>query len=146
MESLNNLTAKASTAISAPRGKVWAALVHADAIRSYMFGAEVESTWVEGAPIFWRGVWQGKAYEDKGTILQWQPESRLSYTHFSPLSGLPDAPENYHTVRIELKDDGDQILLLLEQDNNRDEPARAHSEKNWEFMLIGLKKYVEQTA
>jgi len=31
----------------------------------------------------------------------------------------------------------------LSQDNNADEKAKAHSEKNWSMMLDGLKHYVE---
>jgi hypothetical protein len=34
--------------------------------------------------------------------------------------------------------------VSLTQDNNADERALAHSEKNWGAMLEGLKKYVEE--
>jgi hypothetical protein len=63
-----------------------------------MFGTD----WKEGSPIVWQGEWQGKAYQDKGTILKIDQERVLQYSHFSPLSGQPDVPESYHTVTIEL--------------------------------------------
>jgi hypothetical protein len=68
----------------------------------------------------------------------------IQYSHFSPLSGLPEKPENYHTVTIEMSDDGNQTFVWLNQDNNATEEARVHSEKNWGMMLSGLKKFLEQ--
>ena len=65
-----NFIAKASIAINASRQTVWQALMSPDAIKEYMFGARVDSDWREGSPISWTGEWQGKSYEDKGTILQ----------------------------------------------------------------------------
>lgn len=56
----------------------------------------------------------------------------LQHSHFSPLSGLPDAPEYYHTVTAELSGEGVRTTVSLSQDNNPTEQARGHSEKNWE--------------
>jgi len=139
-----NLTAKASTTIHAPSDAVWQALVDPGAIRQYMFGAQVDSDWREGSPITWKGEFKGKPYEDKGKILEVARGKRLRYSHFSPLAGLPDKPENYHTVTIDLSGEGEETRVSLAQDNNADEKALAHSEKNWTAMLDGLKKYVEE--
>lgn len=89
--------AHATTTIHAPVARVWDALVNPALIKQYMFGTNVSSDWKEGSPIVWKGEWQGKSYEDKGVILRLQPERLLQYSHFSPLSGLPEMPENYHT-------------------------------------------------
>ncbi len=139
-----NLIARASVTIDAPCERVWDALVKPEAIKQYMFGTNVVSDWREGSPIIWRGEWQGRAYEDKGAILQLKPGRTLQYSHFSPLSGLPDKPESYHTVTIELSDEGDHTRVSLAQDNNPTEQARKHSEKNWQNMLTALKSYMEQ--
>jgi uncharacterized protein YndB with AHSA1/START domain len=139
-----NMIARASISINVPREKVWTALVTPEAIKHYMFGTNVVSEWHEGSPIVWKGEWQGKSYEDKGVILQFKPGRTIQYSHFSPLSGLPDKPENYHTVTIELSSDGDQTRVSLTQDNNATEEARAHSEKNWVMMLGALKIFLEQ--
>ena len=138
-----NLIATAATTVNAPKEKVWKALVDPVAIKQYMFGTNVVSEWKEGSPIVWKGEWQGRAYEDKGMILQLKPERKLQYTHFSPLSGLPDKAENYHTVTIELSAEGNQTSISLSQDNNETEEAKVHSEKNWEMMLAELKRYLE---
>ena len=138
-----NLIARAAISIKAPSTRVWDALVTPAAIKQYMFGTNVVSAWKEGSAIVWKGVWQGKPYEDKGVILQLKPARTLEYTHFSPLSGLPDEPGSYHTVTIELSAEGPGTRVSLSQDNNLTEQAREHSERNWGMMLAGLKRFVE---
>lgn len=138
-----DLVARASIDIVAAPADVWAALTDPDAIREYMFGAQVTSEWVEGASITWEGEWQGQNYKDHGAIVELKPERLLQYTHYSPLSGLPDSPENYHTVTIELVQQGDSTRVWLSQDGNRTEEARQHSEQNWQGMLTALKKLLE---
>jgi uncharacterized protein YndB with AHSA1/START domain len=137
-----NLVATTSILITASREKVWDALINPDAIKQYMFGTTVATNWREGGPISWKGEWEGKAYEDKGTVLVVEPEFALHYTHYSPLSG-PDTPENHHTVSIDLTTEEDQTRVTLTQDNNATEEAKVHSEENWKRMLEGLKNYVE---
>ena len=139
-----NLVAKAFATINATIDKVWDALVKPESIKQYMFGTTVVTDWRQGSPIAWKGEWEGKPYEDKGVILQFKPGQSLQYSHFSPLSGLPDKPENYHTVTIELSGDGNQTRVSLAQDNNSTAQAREQSEKNWNMMLAALKKFLEQ--
>jgi uncharacterized protein YndB with AHSA1/START domain len=139
-----NLIAKTSLNIAAPVAKVWDALVNPQLIKQYMFGTTVASDWQKGSPITWKGEWKGKPYEDKGKIRQIEPRRRLQYSHYSPLSGLPDTPENHHTVTIELSVEGAQTRVSLSQDNNAAEEAREQSEKNWKMMLEGLKKLLEK--
>ncbi len=139
----NTLIAKAQVEINAPIARVWDALVNPDVIRQYMFGTNVVSDWEEGAGIVWKGEWQGKPYEDKGVILKLQPKRILQYSHFSPLSGQPDVPENYHTVTIQLSTKGAGTLVMLSQDNSSTEEEREHSEQNWRVMFAGLKKLLE---
>ena len=97
-----DLTAKATLTIHAPIAKVWDALIDPEVIKRYMFGAIVVSDWQQGSSITWKGEWKGKPYEDKGRILELRALERLRYSHFSPLGGAPDLPENYHHVTIDL--------------------------------------------
>jgi uncharacterized protein YndB with AHSA1/START domain len=136
--------AKQAIVINAPSSKVWDALVNPEMIRQYMFGINAISDWKKGSPIVFKGEWQGKTYEDKGVLLRVEPERLIQYSHFSPLSGLPDTPKNYHTVTVELSSEGTRTILLLSQDNNPTEQAREHSKKNWGTMLTGLKKLLEK--
>jgi uncharacterized protein YndB with AHSA1/START domain len=139
----NSYIAKAQVEVNAPIANVWNALVNPEMIKQYMFGTNAVSDWKVGAPIVWKGVWEGKPYEDKGVILDLQPEHVLRYSHFSPLSGQPDVPENYHTVTIELSTRGTGTLVRLSQDNNSTEEDREHSARNWGTMLASLKKFLE---
>ena len=138
-----NLVAQASTTVNVPAQMVWDALVNPDAIKRYMFGTNVTSSFKKGSKITFKGEWKGKPYEDKGMILQSDERKKLQYTHFSPMTGKPDVPENYHTVTIELSPAGKGTRVSLSQDNNETEEERSHSQENWEMMLAELKKYVE---
>lgn len=137
------LIAKATIHVDAPRTRLWTALTDPRDIRAYMFGTEIVTEWKVGGPIVWKGTWQGKSYEDKGELLAFEPGRLLRYSHFSPLAGKPDTPENRHVVTVRLEDEAGGTRVTLEQDHNADEEALRHSEKNWKAMLEGLKRHVE---
>ena len=136
-------TAKATTTINAPVSKVWQALVNPEMIQQYLFNTEVISDWQTGSPIIYKGEWEGEPFEDKGEILAIEPEKLLRSTHWSPLSGVPDSPENYHTVTYTLAERGEGTDVTITQDNNATEDEKAHSEKNWRTVLDGMKKLLE---
>lgn len=142
--SKQDLIAKASTTLDAPIERVWEALTNPKLIRQFMFGTEAVSDWKAGSPIVWKGIWQGKSYEDKGTILKIEPPHLLQYSHFSPLSGVPDLPENYHTLTYVLTTRGAKTLVELSQDNNASDEEVQHSTGMWEQLLVSLKKVVEE--
>ena len=140
---MDDRTARASTRIAAPPETIWRALTDPAQVKKYYFGTDLETDWQPGSPIRWSGEWQGRRYEDKGTVLEAEPGRRMKYTHFSPLAGKPDVPANYHTITVELARDGAATRVTLEQDGNADAQAREHSEKNWQTVLAGLKKLIE---
>ena len=138
-----NHIATAATSVHAPAEAVWKALVDPELIKQYMFGSDVTSDWTVGSTIVYAGEYEGKKYEDHGVILDLHPGELLRSTHFSPLSGKQDIPENYHTLTWSLESDGEKTTLTLTQDNNESEDAAKHSEDNWKAVLKGLKKVVE---
>jgi uncharacterized protein YndB with AHSA1/START domain len=135
--------AKAAITIDVPRSKVWQALTDPDLIRQYLFGTQVTTDWRAGSPITYTGEWQGKPYEDKGKVLQIEPEKLIVSTFWSALAGQPDLPENYKTVRYELSAAGDGTRLTITQDNNASREEAEHSEQNWNSVLAGLKQLLE---
>ncbi|MGH8839276.1 MAG: SRPBCC domain-containing protein [Jiangellaceae bacterium] len=141
---MDDYVATADTEISASPAQVWSALTDPEQIKKYMFGTDVETDWREGSPITWKGEYEGKAYEDKGEIVEVVPERRLKVTHFSPLSGQDDVPENYHTLTYEIEARLGKTHLSLSQDNNASAEEAEHSKGNWEMMLAGLKEVVER--
>ena len=136
--------ATAETEISASPTQVWAVLTDPEQIKKFMFGAEVETDWQPGSPIVWKGVYEGKEYEDKGEILAVEPGRLLKVTHYSPLSGQPDTPENYHTLTYELEESGTTTRLSLSQDNNASEEEAEHSRGMWEMLVNGVKEAAER--
>ena len=133
-----------SVAINASADEVWDALTSPTKVKQYMHGTEMSTDWKEGSPIKWRGEWQGRTYEDKGTVLEVKPRKVLRYTHWSPMGGSEDRPENYHTVTYELSGENGRTLLTLIQDNNpSQEEADKMAANNWAPVLQGLKKTAE---
>jgi uncharacterized protein YndB with AHSA1/START domain len=135
--------ASATISINVPPARIWEALTQPRLIKQYLFGTQVSTDWKVGSPITYQGVWEGKAYEDKGIILQIEPEKLLVSTFWSYLSGLPDLPENYKTVRYELSAEGRATRLTVIQDNNASQEEADHSASNWQMVLDGMKKLLE---
>jgi uncharacterized protein YndB with AHSA1/START domain len=140
-----NIVATAETDISASPVRVWSALTDPAQIKRYMFGSQVETDWKPGSAITWNGEYQGTTYQDKGEVIEVEPQRRLVVTHFSPMSGQPDVPENYHTLTYVLEPRGEGTHLSLSQDNNASEEEAAHSRDNWAAMLSALKTVVDGT-
>jgi uncharacterized protein YndB with AHSA1/START domain len=141
---MTNLTASAEIDIAASPTQVWQALTDPALIKKYFMGADVVTDWKPGSTITWKGEYQGKEYEDKGEIIDVVPEERLQHTHFSPLSGQPDEPENYHTLTYSLEQHGKSTKVLLTQDNNGSDEESERAGSSWAAMLDGLKQTVEE--
>lgn len=145
---MSEVTAQVSKTIAAPAAMIWKALITPAIIKRYFFGSDVESDFRVGSPIHFRGEFNGKKYEDKGEVLEVQPEKRLSMSHWSPLSGTADSPENYRVVMYELRPQGNSTVVTLTQSNLRggvktsDIDKRQEYEKNWSMVLDGLEQAV----
>ena len=147
---MSEITASASVVVDRPRHQVWKALTEPDMVSQYFMGATVKTDWQVGHPITFSGTWKDKPFEDKGEILTFEPDEEMSYSHWSPLSGADDVPDNYHVVHISLDDAGGGTKVTLEQSNlnggvtDGDRASRADYEKNWTSTLEGLKKVAER--
>ncbi|MBS1905053.1 MAG: SRPBCC domain-containing protein [Actinobacteria bacterium] len=135
--------ATAEISISASGQRIWDALTDPDRLPELWFGAVVRTSWEPGSPITWDGEWNGARYQDTGEILAFDPPRLLRLTHFSPLSGAPDLPENHHTLEFALSEDGPTTRVTLSQSNNASAEAARHSQGMWEQMLQALKRTVE---
>lgn len=135
-----------SVDINAPRSLVWKAITDPAEVKEWFFGTNLEATWEVGSPIYFRGEWQGKAYEDKGEILSYSPEDSLSYTYWSNMSGTEDAPQNYQTLTYTVTETDGHTHLTIDQANVATQETADHSAENWNAVLKGLKEYVEKKA
>jgi uncharacterized protein YndB with AHSA1/START domain len=136
--------AESAITIDAPPDRVWEVITDPDAVKEFMFGADLQTDWTVGGPILWRGEWEGKPYEDKGQILEVEPGRRLVHTHFSPLGGEDDKPENYHTLTWTLEGQDGQTRLTLSQDNNASEAAAEHSKGMWDMLVADVRRISER--
>ncbi|MBK9761837.1 MAG: SRPBCC domain-containing protein [Flavobacteriales bacterium] len=137
-------TSKVQLDIDASPESVWRALTSPKAVKQYMMGAELETDWMVGGPVAWRGEFKGKKFEDKGMVLHYDKPEHLAYTHIIPSSGEKDEPENYREFHIRLSKKEDRTRLVLTQDNNPSAEAKRESETNWKMMMAGLKKIAEK--
>ncbi len=138
-----NLILKKSITINASLSKAWKALTDPEQIKKYFFGTEVVTDWKKGSPIIYRGVWQGKPYKDKGTILDIENEKFIYYNYWSSFSGTADKPENYANIRYELSKNSQGVIFTITQDGIKSQELLNHSGKNWDFIMDELKKLLE---
>ena len=137
------MLATASITVKAPPSRVWEALTKPELVKQYLYGTDVTTDWRVGSPITYKGVWEGKPYEDKGKVLEVVPDRLLVSTYWSGLSGTADVPENYVTVRYEIAPVDGGSRLTITQDNNKTQEDADHSAANWKMVLDGLKKLLE---
>ena len=138
-----DLGTKTSVIIRAPIEDVWDALTTPELIKRWFFGVDTETDWQVGGPIVHRGEWQGKPYEDKGTILRFEPPTLLVHSHWSPASGVPDRPEHYQEVSWSLTDRDGATTLTVAETNLPSQEAKAISEESWKAVLDNLKDLLE---
>ena len=140
----SGFTGYASININAPASKVWEALTTASIIKQYFFGTNAVSDWNVGSPLIFKGEWEGKKYEDKGTILAKIPQKLFRYSYWSSMSGIEDLPENYVTITYEVAKKNKITALTVIQENIRDEKMKEHSQQNWTKVLGDLKNLLEK--
>ena len=145
---MTETTAQVSRTLHAPVDEVWRVLTDARKVGSLFMGSTVETNFHVGSPITFKGEFKGKRYEDKGEILSAKECQRLSFSHYSGMSGAPDTPENYHVVTFDLRPEPDGTRVILTQSNltggvrKSDIEHKADYEKTWAMVLDGLDKAV----
>lgn len=140
----SNINGTVSIIINAVAEKVWEALTTPEIIKQYFFGTEAISDWKVGSLIYFQGEWEGKKYQDKGTILDVEPNKLFRYNYWSSMSGNDDKPENYVVISYYLQEDGDKTFLTITQENIPDEKQKADSMQNWNKVLEDLKQLLEK--
>lgn len=133
--------------IHAPASQVWHILTTPELMKKWMMSdieIDIITDWRVGSPVVICGHMNGKDFENKGTVLQFEPEKTLRYSHLSSLSRLPDRAENYAIIEFRLKPMGDQTILTLTLSNFATESIYQHLVFYWNVTLEVLKKMVEK--
>jgi uncharacterized protein YndB with AHSA1/START domain len=134
---------KVQCTIHAPIEKVWEGLTNPELVKQYFFGTQLVTTWQPQSPIYFRGEWEGKAYEDKGTVLKFVPHKMLEYDYLSSWSNLEDRPENYQIITYRVKSKGNSTIFTIEQNKITTLEQKVDSIKNWKGLMTELKKLME---
>jgi uncharacterized protein YndB with AHSA1/START domain len=130
--------------IRAPAKKVWLALTSPDLVKQWQYGSELLTTWEVGTSIVFRNEWNGQVFEQKGTVLEFSPESRLKYSLFVPRPDLQDIPEHYFFMIYELTEsDGTTSLLVRQEDPRPSPPNESSVGDDGPDVLSDLKELVE---
>jgi uncharacterized protein YndB with AHSA1/START domain len=127
----------------APIAKVWEGLTDPKIVKQYFFGTDLKSDFKVGSRITFSGEWNGKTYEDGGTILEIDPPKLLKYSYWSSMSGTENKPENYNNITYELSEANGITKLVVVQEGIKNEEAAEHSEQNWTMVFEGLKKILK---
>ena len=137
-------TSESTVKIHAPVKTVWRALTDPALVKQWQYGSDLLTTWEVGAPIVFRNEWNGTVFEQKGTVLEFTPESRVKYSLFVPRPDLQDIPEHYFFMTYELSESGKATSLLFRQEDPR--PSLANEAPGGEEgpdVLSYLKELVE---
>jgi len=137
-------TSDSVIAIRAPAKKVWLALTVPELVKQWQYGSDLETTWEPGTPLVFRNEWNGQTFEQKGTVIEFVPESRLKYSLFFPHADLQDVPENYFFMTYELTESNGFTSVLIRQEDPR-APVVDESFEGGEGLdvLSSLKELVE---
>lgn len=138
-----SLEVEKSILINASKPKIWKTLTDPSLIKEYLYGTETITDWKVGSDLIFEGEWQGKAYKDKGHILEHTPEEILSYDYWSAFSGMEDKAENYSIVTYSLEDVGDAVRLSVSQKGFAAKENQEHSEQGWTGVLSKIKEIAE---
>jgi uncharacterized protein YndB with AHSA1/START domain len=133
--------------INAPVSRVWDVLTNPDLIKLWMSETEIDivSDWRPGSPIIVRGELHGISYENKGTILQFEPDKAFKYSYWSNLSRVPDIPENYSVIDFRLTPLKNQTALTVTHSNIVGDATYKHSEFYWNVTIDIMKRLIENS-
>jgi uncharacterized protein YndB with AHSA1/START domain len=141
-----NVVSKSIT-IRASSTRVWETLTLPDLMKDWMFPTEIDiiTDWKIGNPIVIRGDLHGVPFENKGTVLQFEPERLLQYSHLSSVSRLLDEPVNYSVLEFRLAAITDsQTALTLTLSNFPTQVIYKHLAYYWNVTLEVIKRRLEE--
>lgn len=129
-------TVTAAVHVAEPPERVWAELMHPGA--RWVLGANLETDLRAGSPVTFEGHYFGRVFTDKGKIITVERPRLLHFTHFAPLTGLADVPENHHEIRIMLEPGDGGTLVTVVEESFDDERSAATAEAHWKDALATL--------
>ena len=133
--------------INAPISQVWDSLTKPELMKKWMMPdieLHIVTDWKVGNPILINGNMNGKDFQNKGIVLEFEPEKTLQYSHLSSISRLPERPESYALFQFQLfpTERGTQLGFAL--NNFPTESIYKHLVFYWNVTLEVLKRTAEE--
>jgi uncharacterized protein YndB with AHSA1/START domain len=139
-------TSDSTVTILAPASKVWRALTVPELVKQWQYGSDLRTTWEPGTPIVFRNEWNGQVFEQRGTVLEFEPTTRLKYSLFVPRPDLQEIPEHHFFMTYALTESNGLTSLLFRQEDPRPSVPSASSGGDEGPDVLGmLKELVEVT-
>lgn len=135
--------------INSVASTVWKTLTEPPLMKQWMGDPETEidiqTNWLVNGPIVISGFHHLK-FENKGTVLQFEPGQALKYNFLSSLSPLPDLPENYTVIEFTLSPADRQTALTLVITDFPTETIYRHLDFYWRTTIELIKQLAEKNA
>ena len=129
--------------IKAPLQKVWDTLTKPEFVKLWQYGSDLQTNWEVGSKIKFVTEWEGKIFEQWGTVLEFTPTTKLRYSLFAPRPDLDDKPENYFNMIYSLTADDGQTKLEITQEDNRPNAVQEEEQGEDNPVLNMLKQVAE---
>ena len=129
--------------VNASAQKVWDALTKPELVKKWQYGSDLITDWKINNPIRFRSEWEGKIFEQWGTVLEIIPNKLIRYNLFAPRPDLEDKPENYFMMSYLLSKKGDCVVLEIHQEDDRPGTVQAEVQGEENPVLAGLKALCE---
>ena len=129
--------------INAAKHKIWDILTKPEFVKLWQYGSELQTTWEVGTTIKFRTEWEDKVFEQWGTIIEFKPAEKLSYSLFAPRIDLEDKPENYFIMNYVLTEINGKIKLEIIQEDNRPNAVQEEQQGEENPVLKSLKEIAE---
>lgn len=135
-----------SVKINSSPSKLWTTLTDTRLMSEWLgdpeMNIEVQTDWKVNSPILIRGFHHVN-FENKGIILQYDKEKRLSFSHLSSVSKLVDKKQNYTVIEFILTSVDRQTQLTVNIENFPTETIRKHFEFFWRTTVFTIKEIAE---
>ena len=129
--------------INAPLQKVWDTLTKPELVKLWQYGSELITDWKVGNSIKFTAEWEGKIFEQWGTVLEMRQSELIKYNLFAPRPDLEDKPENYFVMSYVLTDNNGKTKLEIIQEDNRPNAVQEEEQGDENPILQSLKKIAE---
>ncbi|MBS1681040.1 MAG: SRPBCC domain-containing protein [Bacteroidetes bacterium] len=129
--------------INASLQKVWDTLTKPELVKQWQYGSNLQTSWGIGSKIKFVTEWEGKIFEQWGTVLEFTPNTKLRYSLFAPRPDLEDKPENYFEMVYTLTEQNGQTNLEIVQEDNRPNSVQEEVQGEDNPILKMLKQLAE---